>query len=118
MTRPGRSISPGSDLLGAETEVNPPHPAAANVSARAIAQASRKRESLVPSISSPGPQRRIELRECLHLGRGRPLREMDRPQLLRMFQPRGGEQLGQRVQGGVVKIGNTLQYCQGRPAHV
>ena len=30
------------------------HPAAANVSARAIAQASRKRGSLVPSINSPG----------------------------------------------------------------
>ena len=32
----------------------PPHPAGANESARAIAQASRKRGSLVPSISSPG----------------------------------------------------------------
>jgi hypothetical protein len=31
-----------------------PHPAGANESARAIAQASRKRPSLVPSISSPG----------------------------------------------------------------
>ena len=31
-----------------------PYPAAENVSARAIAQASRKRGSLVPSISSPG----------------------------------------------------------------
>src|SRR5207302_4857827 len=53
-------------------------------------------------------QRRIELGECLHLGGGGSLREMDRAELLRVFEPGGGEEFGQRVQGGVMIIIDPL----------
>src|SRR5258705_10603570 len=53
-------------------------------------------------------QRRIEFCECLHLGGGGSLREMDRAQLSRMFEPGGGKQLGQRLQGGVMVIVDPL----------
>src|SRR5258707_3713976 len=47
-------------------------------------------------------QRRIELCKCLHLGGGGSLREMDRAELLRVFEPGAGEELGQRVHGGAM----------------
>src|SRR5258708_24065422 len=53
-------------------------------------------------------QRRIEFCECLHLGGGGSLREMDRAQLSRMFKPGGGEEFGQRVQGGVMVVVDPL----------
>src|SRR5258705_3750627 len=53
-------------------------------------------------------KRRIELRERPHLGDGCSLREMNRADLLRMFEPGGGEQFGQRMQRGVVVIVDPL----------
>src|ERR1700722_20548927 len=79
---------------------------------------SRRRKSLSPR-HGPGlaktliagaidqfarPKRRIKFCKGLHLGGGGSLREMDRAQLLRVFEPGGGKQFGQRVQGGVMII--------------
>jgi len=67
------------------------YPAGSNVSARAIAQLAEAHIA-VPSISSPR-KRRIELCECLHSVVETRCEEMDRPQLPRMLQPCGREQL-------------------------
>src|SRR6478672_975259 len=53
-------------------------------------------------------KRRIEFCERQHLGGRAALGKMDRPQFLRMFEARGGEQLGQRMQGGVMIVVDAI----------
>src|SRR5713226_3788130 len=53
-------------------------------------------------------KRRVKLGERPYLGGGSPLRKMDRPQFLRMFEPGGGDKFGQCMQGGVMIIVNPV----------
>src|SRR3982074_2094472 len=53
-------------------------------------------------------KRRIELRERTDLCRRDSLREMDRPDILGMFEACGCDQLRQRMQGGVMIIVNPF----------
>src|SRR5882762_8867047 len=53
-------------------------------------------------------QRRIEPRERLHLGGRCALREMDRPDLLRVIEPGSGNEFGQRMQRGAMIIVDPL----------